>query len=208
MQQQYRLYLPLDQGALHDIRESHQHIALAFEVEAWTLCGGGKPAMVWATFEPRLANLVVWSEYCRIFAMRSMPGVGEIVRPLVQSDAQANALYAFDDPIFRAGGVSTSGDYEIYNSVSDADFAFGFGMSLRVNGEVRLAPMVAIPAKFNQTACFAPCGSVWIFTTTYRGASVHGDTIPQNALRVSLDRGTPYANVGFDPQTESFFLHS
>jgi hypothetical protein len=67
-------------------------------------------------------------------------------------------------------------------------------------------PLNALPVLYDEQAVFVPSDSILIFLSAYCTGDFVAGALPADALLVELTVQQPTAAVGFNDQSESFFL--
>ena len=200
----YQLNLSIDQTGLQNIYNANQSVTIAKS-------GAGNTPIAWLTFQPFQTNLVSWMPNYYFYAsgVTEQAGANILVNSITSSPAQLGWTYVLAEGFF----TGTSGTGATYNATnqqsSRSSMLLGLAQSANINGvTVSNSPFSAAITLLNQTASFTPIETVSLFLSSYTGNGVFLSQVPSNALTVAFTAQAPVANVGYNDQTNTFYLIS
>ncbi len=211
----FTLQIDIDDAGLSEIYNTGNAVAIAFSAQATVISGSVADAsvsqgtIVACAFAPFESNTVSWDANVGIYVTSTPLTSGATVSILsITTPATIGERYTFANGVFESPQAATPGTYSAYNADTSNRLAFGLTRTITVNGETSIVPIVAIRALYNETAFFVDNGVVAVFLSPQHSSGTVAGSIPDNALTITLSSTAPEAQVGFNDQTQAFFLTS
>jgi hypothetical protein len=166
--------------------------------------------VAWQAFAPLQQNAVTWDDHFYCFATTTPLALGQVIAMNARSELpmQIGVVYEFAQGQFGYGQkAQNAAAYVIANNTPGTIYGFGLAQSAVVNNVTTLAPFCAAPVLYNQAIYFTPADVVAVFLSS---ASTGGTILPPpfNPLDVSAGGGAAEPIVGFNDQTNTFFVMS
>lgn len=210
---QFTVNISIDSTGLSQIYDAYQSVTLVRSVASFVRSA---PAMrtaaalpysvVWLAFQPFESNIITWSDACELFASTTPAQAGNVIATnATTSGAQPGDTWTLQNGQFSRTSSGGSG-YLAANEQSNG-LTFGLLVSATVNGAAPVvAPLNVQPVLYNQLGQFTPGETIAVFLSS---AGANGTIVPNIAgagLTVSLTSSAPVVNLGFNDQTNQFYV--
>ncbi|WP_315836899.1 hypothetical protein [Bradyrhizobium prioriisuperbiae] len=201
---QYELTMRIDPQALRRIHEMDMGLTLVKSVVS------SLPAhlpVAWVQFQPLEVNQVTWTEACSIYATETPLQPGETIVQISEAPAQPGWVYIFNEGGLEGEPANLGEVCKVVNG-RQGPFAFGLAQQATIGGNPMLAPLNAVTVPFNETVNFTPKETVSICLAPLTSNGVVLSRVPGNALTLSLTAQAPTAVIGFNDESNTFYLIS
>jgi hypothetical protein len=209
------MQIQIDQAGLSEIYAANMSVTLARTIAqsvdaAASQAAASQTIVGWQAFAPLQQNTVTWTDQFYCFAATTPLVAGQVITMNAQSDLpmQAGLVYEFAQGHFTAQKTTQNvNSYIIANNTLGGRYVFGMAQTAVVNGVAALNPFCATPVLYNQAAYFTPTNVIAVFlSSATRGGAILPP--PFNALEVAASGGASEPVVGFNDQTNTFFVIS
>jgi hypothetical protein len=165
-------------------------------------------AIAWQVFDPLQTNTVAWADQYYCFMTTTPLVMNAVIKMNAQSGApmQIGFVYQFAQGQFVKQQQRQGADAFIISNAMQGTYAFGMAQSATVNSVSTLAPFCAAPVLYNEAAYFIPSDVIRIFLSSANSA---GTLLPppSNSCTVVAEAGGGNdSTVGFNDQTNSFYV--
>lgn len=203
------MQIQIGNAGLSAIYAANLTVTLARQI-AQGVDAASQTIVAWQAFAPLQLNAVTWADEFYCFATTTPLAAGEVIAMNARSDlpVETGLVYEFAQGQFTAGQkAQTAASYVIANNTPGSIYFFGLAQTAVVNNAAVLAPFCAAPVLYNQAIYFTPADVIAVFLSS---ASKGGTIVPPpfNILDVSVSADAPEPVVGFNDQTNTFFVMS
>ncbi len=211
---QFGINIVIDDTALLAIYNAGQTVALVRSIIA-----NPQPQLTvpiaWLAIRPVQNNSVSWTDSYYLYATPInvwMPG--SPIVPSAMSDmpgppgpAQPGAVYSFSDETGFSVAPGSGSGFRVINTTPYL-FRLGLAQPSSLNGPDLFFPLYSQEVPPNEEVEFTPLEAVSIFLSLAQDNGTPVPEVPRNALVVNFSSQTPFANIGFNHATKTFFLQS
>ncbi|RQS11956.1 hypothetical protein DIE07_10255 [Burkholderia sp. Bp9002] len=203
----YQISISIDNAGLDTIYNSGLYVTLVKSVVAQPLAQGNLP-IAWIAFQPLQQNQITWQEQYTMYASTTVLQAGATIQMTSQSTApvQTGWLYTFQNGQFNGASGGGASTFNLQNE-QQGNFSFGLAQTAIVNNVQVNAPLNAVSVPYNMSATFTPQEQLSLFLASYSNNGSVISQVASNALVITLSSQNPYASVGFNDATNTFYLN-
>ncbi len=164
--------------------------------------------IAWMVFQPFSSNVLKWSDDYYLYATTTTslsPGNLVIANTMTSDPAQVGWTYTLHSGQFSSISNGTASVFTV-NNMMNGIFGFGLAQYATVNNTRTVAPLSAILALFNQEVFICSPSELFIFLSSIGSSGSVLYRIPDNALMLGLTGQALTATVGFNEQSNTFYL--
>ncbi|KUZ65821.1 hypothetical protein WI36_26060 [Burkholderia ubonensis] len=203
----YQINISISSKGLDTIYDSGLFVTLVKSVISNPISGGNLP-VAWVAFQPLHENQVSWEEQYTMYATTTTLQAGATIKMTSQTDTQIQPgwIYTFERGKFSEAQGGDPGTFNLRNQQSTGSFSFGLAQPVLINNVQTSSPLNAVPVPYNVNATFTPIQKLSLFLSSYSNNGSVITAVASNALNITLTSTSPQANVGFNDQTNTFYL--
>ncbi len=169
------------------------------------------PPVAWQAFTPLQMNTVIWADEYYCFVTTTPLVMSAVIGINAKSDAPMEIGYVYEftqGQFVKQQQAQSTQSYVVSNAMASGSFAFGLAQVTTVNNVTALAPFCVVPVLCNETAYFNPTAVIATFLSTAKAAGAILPAVPSNAFDAIVKPGNSGPTLGFNDQTNMFFLLS
>lgn len=198
---QYQINISIDQQSLQQMRMAGENVALVKRV------GSNPPSsapVIWAAFQPLMANTVAWTDSQALYATQTQIMAGATISMSMIFDADVGSAYVFSPSAqFANVGSGAAGAISLDNQSAQWR-NFGLAQLATVSGVSQMGPTNVVSVYQNMNTAFVPSETVSLFLSQMSQNGQVLSNIPGNALTMTLSSASPVANVVYDSGSGRF----
>jgi hypothetical protein len=200
----------INAAGLRNIYAAGQFVTLVNAVDSIVdvaTASGLGATIAWIVFRPFAKNVLTWSGDYYIYATTTALAAGNIVtmNTITSGPAQVGWTY-----ILQSGQFSplSSGTLNVFTAKNMTNGMFGFGLAqyATVNNTRTVTPMSAVSALFNQEILISSPTELFIFLSSIGSSGSVLYRVPDNALTLRLTGQAVTVSVGFNEESNTFYL--
>ncbi|QVN17340.1 hypothetical protein [Burkholderia pyrrocinia] len=203
----FQINVSISTKGLDTIYDSGLYVTLVKSVVSNPISGGSLP-VAWVSFQPLHENQVTWQEQFTMYATTTTLQSGATIKMTSQTDAQIQPgwIYSFERGRFTEAQGGDPGTFNLRNQQTPGNFSFGLAQPVVINNVQTSAPLNAVSVPYNVNATFTPLEKLSLFLSSYSNNGSVIAAVASNALNITLSSTSPQADVGFNDQTNTFYL--
>lgn len=202
----YQINISIDNAGLNTIYGNGLYVTLVKSVVQQPVSQGNLP-IAWVAFQPLQQNQISWQEQYSMYATTTALQAGATIVMTSQTTQpiQTGWTYTFAQGQFQGTSGGSQSTFNLSNQ-QQGSFSFGLSQTAVVNNVQVTAPLNAVPVAFNMNATFTPLETISLFLASYSNNGSVISQVASNALVITLSSQNPVANVGFNDQSNTFYL--
>lgn len=201
----YGLNIIIDSDSTERINRNNQKVTIVKQTNSSIQTAN---SVAWLTFAPYQDNEVTWEEQYGVYATKTELQNGAVIRKTSDREATDSYLYTFKNNVFDGGtsGKISTGIFGVENESGDNEVKFGLTQMANVNGTIVTSPLNIMPVMNNQTGTFEPIETVYIFLSSSENNGTVISNVFSKSCTVTLTGSKPTAKIGFNAQSNQFFV--
>ena len=210
---QFTINISIDSTGVSQIYGASQSVTLVRSVDSFvrsapalSMAAALPYSVVWLAFQPFQSNCITWSDACELIASTTPAQAGNVITAsATTSGAQPGETWTLQNGQFSLTSSGGGSGYLAANEQTNG-LTFGLLASATVNGAQVVAPLNVQPVLYNQLGEFTPGETISVFLSS---AGASGTIVPDIAgagLTVSLTPASPVVNLGFNDETNQFYV--